>query len=266
MNIAPITLSGQRVELRPLSLEDVPALCDVGLDDDLWRWIPTPVRTRDDMEHYVRIALGEQAGGRSLPFVITALPDRVVVGSTRYANIDRPNQRLEIGWTWVSGRWQRTAVNTEAKLLLLTHAFEVLGCERVEFKTDRLNARSRAALLRIGAVEEGVFRRVAGRARGVAWETRSLSRCRSPTSPVAGRPWRREIVTDDRGPQVAGSSRASGSQVAVNQGHRFCDGSFGEFDKSASEERAWVRVGGAAAIDATSSVALAAIGGRTWSK
>lgn len=158
VNISPITLSGRHVELRPLSLEDVTALCAVGLDEDLWRWIPTQVRNRDEMELYVRTALTEQREGRALPFVILALPDRDVAGSTRYANIDHPNRHLEIGWTWVARPWRRTAVNTEAKLLLLTHAFETLGCERVEFKTDRLNEQSRAALLRIGATEEGVFR------------------------------------------------------------------------------------------------------------
>jgi RimJ/RimL family protein N-acetyltransferase len=81
-----------------------------------------------------------------------------VIGSTRYANIDRAHRRVEIGWTWVARAWQRTAVNTEAKYLLLRHAFETLGCIRVELKTDSLNAQSRAAILRIGAREEGIFR------------------------------------------------------------------------------------------------------------
>lgn len=139
-------------------MHDVPALCAVGLDADLWRWIPTQVRSRDDMERYVQTALADQREGRALPFVILVLPERTAAGSTRYANIDHANRRLEIGWTWVARPWQRTAVNTQAKLLLLTHAFETLKCERVEFKTDRLNERSRAALLRIGATEEGVFR------------------------------------------------------------------------------------------------------------
>ena len=93
-----------------------------------------------------------------MPFALIEYSTGRVIGSTRYANIERVHHRLEIGWTWVARPWQRTAINTEAKYLLLRHAFETLKCMRVELKTDSQNARSRAAILRIGAHEEGTFR------------------------------------------------------------------------------------------------------------
>ena len=159
MNIRPVTLTGTSVRLDPLALDHLDGLCAAGLDDELWRFSVIQVRNRTDLESYLRTALEEQAAGRSLPFTIVSLLDQTVVGCTRYGNIDPSNRRVEIGWTWVGRRWQRSAVNTEAKLLLLTHAFDTLGCMRVEFKTDQLNERSRQALRRIGAVEEGVLRR-----------------------------------------------------------------------------------------------------------
>jgi RimJ/RimL family protein N-acetyltransferase len=116
------------------------------------------VNNVDDMRQYVRIALDERGRGVAMPFVTIDQSDDRVIGSTRYANIDKANRRLEIGWTWLAPASQRTGANTEAKLLMLAHAFEVLGAIRVEFKTDALNAKSRAALARIGAIEEGTFR------------------------------------------------------------------------------------------------------------
>jgi RimJ/RimL family protein N-acetyltransferase len=110
------------------------------------------------MREYVATALREQSAGVSLPFVIVDKAGDRIVGSTRYASIDGPNRRLEIGWTWLASSHQRTMANTEAKLLLLTHAFETLGMNRVEFKTDVLNERSRMAIKRLGAIEEGIFR------------------------------------------------------------------------------------------------------------
>jgi RimJ/RimL family protein N-acetyltransferase len=107
---------------------------------------------------YIDIALQEQERGVSLPFALIEKSGGRAIGSTRYGNIDRVHHRVEIGWTWVARDWQRTAVNTEAKYLLMKHAFESLGCIRVELKTDSLNERSRAAILRIGAKEEGIFR------------------------------------------------------------------------------------------------------------
>src|SRR5215467_6132074 len=110
------------------------------------------------MQAYIETALKERDSGSAIPFVQVERASGRVVGSTRYANIDRQHHRLEIGWTWVAPGWQRTVINTEAKYLLLRHAFQSLRCMRVELKTDSLNERSRAAILRIGAVQEGIFR------------------------------------------------------------------------------------------------------------
>ncbi|MBV9209818.1 MAG: GNAT family N-acetyltransferase [Acidobacteria bacterium] len=158
MIVEPVTLEGAHVRLEPLSLEHQAGLCEVGLDKDLWRWIPHPVTTPAEMRAYIETALEGEARGSFLPFATIEKSSGRVIGSTRYGNIDRENNRLEIGWTWVARPWQRTAVNTEAKYLMLRHAFETLGCMRVEFKTDSLNERSRNAILRLGATEEGIFR------------------------------------------------------------------------------------------------------------
>lgn len=158
MKVEPVTLEGRHVRLEPLSLTHLQPLTTVGLDEELWRWIPVPVQTPEEMRAYIDTAFEEQARGVSLPFAIVEKASGRAVGSTRYGNIDRANRRVEIGWTWVARQWQRTPVNTESKYLLLRHAFETLNCIRVELKTDSLNERSRAAILRIGAREEGVFR------------------------------------------------------------------------------------------------------------
>ena len=154
----PVTLHSAAVRLEPLALSHVPALVSVGLDAALWRWIPTPVDTADDMHHYVATALDEQARGMSLPFAIVDAASNAAIGSTRFGNIDVRNRRLEIGWTWLARSHQRTRANTSAKRLLLGHAFDTLGANRVELKTDLLNEKSRNAILRLGAVQEGVFR------------------------------------------------------------------------------------------------------------
>jgi N-acetyltransferase len=158
MKVMPVVLEGARVRLEPLSRGHLPGLCAIGLEQELWRWIPTPVRTTDDMAAYVELALKEQANGLSLPFAQIDKSAGRVIGSTRYMNIEKTHHRAEIGCTWIGREWQRTAVNTESKYLLLRHAFETLGCMRVELKTDALNEKSRAAILRIGAKEEGTFR------------------------------------------------------------------------------------------------------------
>jgi RimJ/RimL family protein N-acetyltransferase len=158
MKVAPLTLDGRHVRLEPLSQAHHAGLSAVGLDEELWRWIPIPVRTPEDMSAYIATALDEQARGVSLPFALVEKSSARVIGCTRYGNIERTHHRVEIGWTWVAPAWQRTGANTEAKYLLLRHAFETLGCMRVELKTDSLNEKSRAAILRIGAREEGIFR------------------------------------------------------------------------------------------------------------
>lgn len=158
MTITPVTLEGRHVRLEPLRREHLAGLSEVGLEPELWRWIPTAVRTSEEMAAYIETALEEQERGVSLPFALIQRTTGQAIGSTRYGNIERTHHRVEIGWTWVARAWQRTAANTEAKYLLLRHAFESLGCMRVELKTDSLNERSRAAILRIGAKEEGIFR------------------------------------------------------------------------------------------------------------
>ena len=158
MRVRPCVLEGGCVRLVPLVLDHLDGLCAVGLDEELWRWTVSQVRTRDEMRAYIEAALGEFRVGRALPFTTFEKRSNRAVGSTRFGSIDAPNRRLEIGWTWLGRPWQRTPLNTEAKYLMLRHAFETLGCLRVEFKTDALNDRSRRALLRIGATEEGILR------------------------------------------------------------------------------------------------------------
>lgn len=154
----PVTLTGAHVRLEPLTADHVPALAAAGLDPAIWRWTLEIVRSAEEMRAYVDRALAAQAAGTALPFAVIERSTATAIGSTRYGNIAVEHGRLEIGWTWYAPAWQRTAVNTECKLLLLAHAFDALACERVEFKTDALNARSRAALRRIGAREEGTLR------------------------------------------------------------------------------------------------------------
>jgi RimJ/RimL family protein N-acetyltransferase len=157
--LQPVTLTGRFVRLEPLTWDHLEALCGAGLDPDLWRWIPFPVTNEDEMRDYVETALADQASGTALPFAVIHRTSGAVIGCTRYGAISEANRRVEIGWTWYARAHQRSAVNTEAKLLLLTHAFERLGMIRVELKTDALNERSRAAIGRIGAAQEGIFRR-----------------------------------------------------------------------------------------------------------
>jgi RimJ/RimL family protein N-acetyltransferase len=158
VNPQPITLTGTRVQLQPLSESHLDPLSEVGLDPDLWKWIPIQVLDRDQMLRYIQSALAEQQKGVSIPFATIDRASNKVVGSTRFMSIDVPNKRLEIGATWIAKPWQRTAINTEAKYLMMRHAFETLGCNRVEWKTDALNTQSRNAILRLGAKQEGIFR------------------------------------------------------------------------------------------------------------
>jgi N-acetyltransferase len=158
LDISTVTLEGNRVRLVPLSMNHLDQLCNAGLIEDLWRFNPAFVRDRNDMRIYMQTALKLRDDGIALPFVTIEKSNNMLVGSTRYLNIDRFNRRLEIGSTWITPEWQKTHVNTEAKYLMLKHAFETLGCIRVEFKTDSLNEKSRKALSRIGAKEEGTLR------------------------------------------------------------------------------------------------------------
>ena len=171
MNVQAVTLEGTHVRLEPLSLDHCAVLQDVALDSDLWRWTLNDVRTLEELRAYVATAIRERDEGHSLPFAILECGTGRGIGSTRFGNIEPVHRRVEIGWTWVGRPWQRSAVNTECKYLLLGHAFETLRCVRVELKTNALNQRSRTAILRIGATEEGTFRRHAVNAHGVWRDT-----------------------------------------------------------------------------------------------
>ncbi len=128
------------------------------MEPSIWEWTANIVKDENDLERYVRAALADQMLGKSVPFVTIERASGKIVGSTRFGNIDTANRKVEIGWTWLNPEWQRTAINTEAKLLMLTHAFEVWKCVRVELKTDSNNEKSRKAIARIGALEEGILR------------------------------------------------------------------------------------------------------------
>jgi RimJ/RimL family protein N-acetyltransferase len=157
----PLTLEGSVVRLEPIRREHANLFWDVAKDhlDDIFRWIPYAMKTREDFEKLVEKAFAEQERGESVVFATVERASGKTIGSTRFMNVDRANKRVEIGSTWIAPAWQRTAVNTEAKYLMVRHAFEVWGCIRVELKTDGLNQRSRNAILRIGAKEEGTLRR-----------------------------------------------------------------------------------------------------------
>jgi RimJ/RimL family protein N-acetyltransferase len=157
--LEPVVLEGSVVRLVPMERSHLFALADVGLDPSLWTLIPTPVTDLESMRRWVETALRQQAEGTALPFVTVERSSGRIVGSSRFGTWVPEHRRVEIGWTWIAPAWQRTGVNTEAKLLMLRHAFETLGCQRVELKTDALNIRSRAAILRLGAREEGTFRK-----------------------------------------------------------------------------------------------------------
>jgi N-acetyltransferase len=159
LNVTPVTLTGRVVRLEPLSLAQVPDLTVAGRDEAIWRYMPYPnMQTEEQMQAWVADLLHRQTLGGDLPFAVYHLADQKYVGATRYMDIQPANRGLEIGGTWYGPAYQRTAVNTECKYLLLRHAFEVLGCIRVQLKTDLRNERSQAAIARIGAVREGVLR------------------------------------------------------------------------------------------------------------
>jgi len=159
MKVEKIRLEGEFVRLEPLEIGHLEKLCEVGLDESLWLWTANIIKTSADMKGYIETALDEFRRGVSLPFVTIEKSSDKIVGSTRFGNIDAKNRKTEIGWTWINPRWQRTFVNTEAKLLMLTHAFETWNYVRVELKTDVLNEKSQKAMLRLGAQKEGVLRR-----------------------------------------------------------------------------------------------------------
>jgi RimJ/RimL family protein N-acetyltransferase len=160
MNIQPVTLDGRLVRLEPLTEGHVPDLTAAGQDEAIWRYMPYGlVRTEEQMTAFVRQVLASQAQGTDLPFAVIHKETTQAVGCTRYMAIQRQHRGLEIGGTWYAPAQQRTGVNTECKYLLLRHAFETLGCLRVQLRTDLRNERSQRAIERIGAIKEGVLRK-----------------------------------------------------------------------------------------------------------
>ena len=157
-SIEPPPLIGERVELRPLQASDRQALLDAAADGQLWNLKVTVVPGAETIDAYLDTALQGRAAGTVMPFAIVDRASGRVIGSTRFWKIDRKNRKLEIGHTWLSESAQRTRANTEAKWLLLTYAFDTLHCVRVQFTTDELNEKSRAAILRLGAKQEGIVR------------------------------------------------------------------------------------------------------------
>jgi RimJ/RimL family protein N-acetyltransferase len=157
----PLTLEGSVVRLEPIRREHAQLFWEAGKDslDDIFRWIPYSMKTPADFQRLVDKAFEEQERGESVVFATVECSSKRVVGSTRFMNIESANRRVEIGSTWIAPAWQRTAINTEAKYLMLRQAFEVWQCVRVELKTDALNQKSRNAILRLGAKEEGTLRK-----------------------------------------------------------------------------------------------------------
>ncbi|MFF1793681.1 GNAT family N-acetyltransferase [Kitasatospora sp. NPDC086009] len=166
---APVTLTGRHVRLEPLSRDHASDLwATVGPDPDVWRWIPFhPPTTEEELGEVLDIRLAEVAAGTAVKFAVIDLASERAVGITGYYDFSAQNELVEIGGTWYARSAWRTAINTEAKLLLLVHAFEDLGMGRVFWKTDALNDRSRNAILRLGAQYEGIHRREKLRANGV---------------------------------------------------------------------------------------------------
>src|ERR1039458_8767664 len=159
--VLPLTLEGSNIRLEPVRREHADLFWEVAKNDldDVFRWIPYSMKTPGDFQHLIDKAFEEQERGESVVFATVEQSSGRVIGSTRFMNIDRINRRVEIGSTWIAPAWQRTGVNTEAKFLMLRHAFEEWKCMRVELKTDALNQKSRNAILRLGAKEEGTLRK-----------------------------------------------------------------------------------------------------------
>jgi len=159
MEIGPVILEGNRVRLEPLQESHHAQLCEIGLDERLWQLTVIKVRSPEDMAGYIQKALDARAAGTALPFVIVEKNTNKIIGTRRFHNINQAHRRLEIGFTWLSVPRQRIGINIEVKYLMLKHAFESMGCVRVEFKVNAVNETSRQALLRIGAKLEGVLRK-----------------------------------------------------------------------------------------------------------
>ena len=169
--IEPVTLSGSRVLLEPLSLEHLDGMIAAVKDGELWNLWYTSIPSPEKAEGYIKTALDMRENAGALPFIIRDRESNTIIGCTRYFNVDEVNQRLEIGHTWYSESYQRTAANTESKYLLLSHAFEELNAIAVEFRTHWHNHKSRAAIARLGAKQDGVLRNHTRSADGIYRDT-----------------------------------------------------------------------------------------------
>ena len=159
MDVKPVTLVGRYARLEPLAEEHVPGLAAIGMDDSIWQYMPYGfMKSEGDIRGWVREMLERASEGADVPFVAIDLASGSVAGATRYMEIRSAHRGLEIGGTWYGAAYRRTRINTECKYLLLEHAFEKLGCIRVQLKTDSRNERSQRAIERLGAAREGVLR------------------------------------------------------------------------------------------------------------
>jgi RimJ/RimL family protein N-acetyltransferase len=158
ITLSPVTLEGNGVRLEPLGLEHAPHLANAASDGNLWELWYTSVPKPEDAAKYVQVALDGQKDGHMLPWAVRELESNQIIGTTRYHDIVPAVDRVEIGWTWYGGRWQRSHVNSTCKLLLLTHAFDTLGCAVVGLRTDNFNFTSQRAIEALGAKKDGVLR------------------------------------------------------------------------------------------------------------
>ena len=156
--IKEVTLTGANIELVPLNLEHISAFSEAAADGELWNLWYTSVPSPQNTEVFIREALLVKNNNGDLPFVIRDIKSQKVIGATRYCHVDNHNKRVEIGYTWYAKSFQRTGANTECKLLMLTHAFEQLNAIAVEFRTHWFNQKSRKAILRLGAKQDGIIR------------------------------------------------------------------------------------------------------------
>lgn len=158
MQCTPLTLAGRHASLEPLTQSHLAEIQAAANDGELWKLFFTSVPSFENTQNWLNLALEMQEQQKALPFVVRENTGGKIVGATRYCNMDHNNKRLEIGYTWYAKSVQRSAINTECKLLLLTHAFEVFECIAVEFRTDWFNKKSQAAITRLGAKQDGILR------------------------------------------------------------------------------------------------------------
>jgi len=158
MIVAPLTLEGSRVRMESITMEHLPALAEIAFDPQIWKWMNDRMESEADLRGYIQAALDAVAAGSAIVWVTRSKSDGCIAGSTRFADIQPQHRTLEIGWTWLHPRYQRTGINVEAKYLQLRHAFEVMGARRVAFKTHHNNTQSQTAILALGAKHEGIFR------------------------------------------------------------------------------------------------------------